>query len=69
MKNPSLKEWANLYQIADRFKRVSPWLWMHNEDLFAVVNPESSQVGYCLILGSAKKEFGPGVFLGDQGFR
>jgi hypothetical protein len=69
MKNPSLKEWANLYQIADRFKEVSPWLWMHNEDLFSVVNPESGQVGYCLILGSAKEEFGLGVFLGDQGYR
>jgi hypothetical protein len=69
MKNPSLKEWANLYQITDRFKSVAPWQWVQNEGLFSVVNPENGQVGYCLILGSAKKEFGLGVFQGEKGYR
>jgi hypothetical protein len=69
MGNPSLSEWAKLYQIADQFQKVSPWTWMVNGDLLAVVNPQNGEVGYCSILGNGKEEFGLGIFLGDKGYR
>ena len=69
MGNPSPSEWAKLYQVADQFQKVSPWTWMVNGDLFAVVNPQDGEVGYCSILGNGKEEFGLGIFLGDKGYK
>ena len=69
MGNPSPSEWAKLYQIAGQFQKVSPWTWMVNGDLFAVVNPQNGEVGYCSILGNGKEEFGLGIFLGDKGYK
>ena len=69
MGSPSPSEWAKLYQLADQFQKVSPWTWMGNGDLFAVVNPQNGEVGYCSILGNGKEEFGLGIFLGDKGYK
>lgn len=69
MGNPSLSEWAKLYQIADQFQKVSPWTWMANGDLFAVVNPRNGEVGYCSILGNGKEEYGLAIFLGNKGYK
>lgn len=69
MSSPSKSDWLKLYQAAIEFQRISPWTWMGNEDLFAVENPDSGELGYCSILGSGQEEFGLGIFLGAKGFR
>lgn len=69
MDNPSKSDWRKLYQAAIKFQQISPWTWMGNEDLFAVENPDSGELGYCSILGSGKEEFGLGIFLGARGFK
>lgn len=40
---PTGEEWADLYQAAIGFKRVAPWQWMTDEDLFAVENPSDGR--------------------------
>ena len=52
MENTSLEEWVKLFKITERFKEVSPWQWIANEDIFAVVNPQNGEIGYCSILGN-----------------
>ena len=68
MKDSEGIKWSNLYQASSKFKKISPWAWMANEDLFAVVNPKNGEVGYCSILGNGGQEFGLGVFLGAKGY-
>ncbi len=69
MSKPDRSDWQELYQAAMKFRQISPWRWMGNEDLFAVENPDTGELGYCSILGNAKQEFGLGVFLGATGFK
>ncbi|MFC1981522.1 hypothetical protein ACFLVN_04695 [Chloroflexota bacterium] len=52
MENPRPEEWAKLFKITERFKEVSPWQWIASEDIFAVVNPQDGEIGYCSILGN-----------------
>jgi hypothetical protein len=69
MENPSSGDWEKLYQAAIKFQQLSPWMWMPDEDLFAVENPEGGEIGYCSILGSGGGEFGMGIFLGPKGYK
>jgi len=68
MDTPNLEEWAKLFQITEKFKEASPWQWISSEDIFAVVNPQNSEIGYCSILGNGEDEFGLGIFLGAKGY-
>ena len=68
MENPSLEEWVKLFKITERFKEVSPWQWIASEYIFAVVNPQDGEIGYCSILGNGEDEFGLGIFLGEKGY-
>jgi hypothetical protein len=69
MDNPTREDWAKLYQAAIEFQKVSPWTWMRNEDLFAVEDAESGEMGYCSIMGEAKIEFGLSIMLGEKGYK
>jgi len=66
--NPSKTDWAKLYQTSIRFKEAAPWAWMKNEDLFAVEDPATGEIGYCSILGNGGQEFGLDIFMGDEGY-
>jgi len=68
MNRPSIEDLSALYQAAIIFQEVAPWECMNNEDLFAVVNPDDGEVGYCAILGSGGEEFGLGMFVGEDGY-
>ena len=68
MNEPTKGDWCALYQAAIAFQQAAPWEWMDNEDLFAVENPDSGEVGYCSILGSGGEEFGLGMFVGEDGY-
>lgn len=69
MNAPDKSDWLKLYKAAIKYKEVSPWKWMENEDLFAVENPRNGEVGHCSILGIAKEQYGLGVFLGKEGYK
>jgi hypothetical protein len=68
MHNPAISDWEKLYQAAIKFQRIAPWTWMENQELFAVENPVSEEMGYCSILGYGQEIFGMDVFLGAQGY-
>jgi hypothetical protein len=63
------EHWRQLFELADQYRRLEPWQWMSDIDLFAVVDPESEVTGYCCVLGEAKETYGLAVYVGDEGFR
>ena len=66
---PSIEEWEKLYEIASRYKELSPWDLMWDSDVFGVQNPESGEIGYCCVLGRAGMEYGFLVYLGIEGLK
>src|SRR5660397_127968 len=64
---PSHQEWKALYYAAIEFKKVAPWDWMHDTDIFGVQDPVSDETGYCCIMGAAGEHFALGVYLGEEG--
>ncbi|MBI3316769.1 MAG: hypothetical protein HYZ85_02025 [Candidatus Omnitrophica bacterium] len=64
---PSLEQWRALYAQTARFKKITPWKWMWDSNLFGVKNPEDGETGYCCVLGAGKEVFGLAVYLGHEG--
>ena len=67
MKEPSLKEWKELYAASTRFKEIESWDWISDSDVFGVQNPENGQIGYCCIMGELGEMFALAVYLGTEG--
>lgn len=64
---PLLEEWHALYDAALEFKKVAPWEWMWDSDIFSVQNPLNGEFGYLCVLGRNKESFGLIVYLGQEG--
>ena len=64
---PSLEEWRVLYDAALEFKKIAPWEWMWDSDIFSVRNPLNDEFGYLCVLGRKKESFGLIVYLGQEG--
>ena len=65
--DPSLQEWKALYEAALEFKKLAPWDWMHENNIFGVKDPESSEIGYFCIMGAAGEHYALGLYLGSEG--
>jgi len=66
-KSPTIEEWRSLYQVAIEFKKLKPWEWMYDDDIFGVINPETGEICYCCIMGNLGGYFGIGAYLGSEG--
>ena len=66
---PLLDQWKPVYAAVRSFHSRSPWDYLGNEDLIAVVDPVSGVTCYCGVLGNGGQEFGMQVYLGDVGLR
>ena len=65
--SPSLQQRRDLYHAAIEFKKIEPWQWMDDSDLFGVQNPQDGQIGYCCVLGALGQVFGLALYLGEKG--
>ncbi len=63
----SLKEWQKLYEAAIEFRKLEPWKWMHETDIFGVQNPETGEIGYCCIMGELGEMLAMAVYRGTEG--
>ena len=36
---PTIQDWKNLFDAALKFKKIAPWQWMWDSDIFGVQNP------------------------------
>lgn len=61
----SLEEWKQLFEAAIEFKKQGSWRWMTDEDYFAVTDPHTGEIGYCVTLGAGGMDYGLNVYLGQ----
>ncbi|QJD86556.1 DUF7309 domain-containing protein [Cohnella herbarum] len=64
--SPTPEEWRRLLETVVRYKKLGCWQWMENEDYFAVTNPDTGEVGYCVVLGAGGMNFGFNVYIGSD---
>ena len=65
----STQESKKLYELTEKFKKIAPWNWMDDSNIFAVENPTDGQIGYCCICGAEEIQFGLVVYLGSEGLK
>lgn len=63
----SHKQWKELFSLADELKKLQPWTWMADDQVFSVKNALTDESVYCSVLGAANQEFGLAVYIGKQG--
>lgn len=63
---PTLDNWRRLYDLAGEIKRLAPWRWMGEDDLFAVQDPDTGKTGFVSIMGRGGEHFAIGVYLGAE---
>jgi hypothetical protein len=65
---PTLVEWRRLYEAALTYKAIAPWTWLTSEDWFAVQEPETGEIYYCMVLGSTTPVKGIKAHPGSAGY-
>lgn len=66
---PTELELRALYAAADQLYKLKPWMWMLDEHIFGVRDPESQEIGYCCVMGNLGEHFALALYLGDIGLR
>ena len=64
---PTLKDWRDAYEVAQRIKEVEPWRYMEETDIFAVQHPEAEGLGFPSVMGQLGEHFAVSVYLGSEG--
>lgn len=64
---PTARDWRRLFDAAIEFKKLAPWEWMTDEDIFGVENPKTGEIGYCCVMGALGEHLALGVYLGTRG--
>jgi len=64
---PTLNEWKALYESAGEFKKIEPWEWMSDSNIFGVQNPRTGEIGHCCVMGAGGGFFALAVYLGTEG--
>lgn len=62
-----LPAWKDLYEAAIQWKRLAPWKWMDDDQLFGVKDPQSGSTGYACVLGGLGEVFALCVYRGAEG--
>jgi hypothetical protein len=62
-----LAEWQHLNEAAGQFRDLASWNWLYEDQLFAIVNPEDGEVGYCSVMGASGEFCALSVYRGNEG--
>jgi Domain of unknown function (DUF6930) len=60
-------EAKQLYDLAIQVKKLAPWQWMEETDVFGVANPKTDELGFVSIMGSVGEYEAVAVYLGAEG--
>ncbi len=63
---PSIDQWQALYQQATQVKKMVPWNWMEEIDLFGVQYPADGLLDFVSVMGMAGEHFSIAVYRGAQ---
>lgn len=66
-KQPTIAEWKRLYELAAELKKLAPWEWMDETQIFGVENPDTKEIGFVSPMGMAGEHLSLGVYLGAEG--
>ncbi len=69
MNVPTKSEWKELIDAAITFRRLEPWKWMGDSELFGVQNPENGEIGYCVVMGGVGELYGLAIYRGPEGLK
>jgi hypothetical protein len=61
-------EAKQLYDLAMQVKKLAPWQWMEETDVFGVANPDTGELGFVGVMGSVGEYEAVAVYLGAEGF-
>lgn len=67
LKQPTLAQWRRLYELAAELKKLAPWQWLDETQIFGVENPETKEIGFVSTMGMAGEHLSIGVYLGAEG--
>ena len=67
-KSPGIKEWRELYKLIVELKEIAPWQWLEEQDLIAVQNPETKEIGFVSVMGAIGEHHAIAVYLGEKGY-
>lgn len=65
-KEPSLQEWRSVYEAATQLKKLAPWEWMEEVDLFGVQHPETGEIAFVSVMGMLGEHYAVSVYLGTR---
>lgn len=66
-KSPGIEEWKKLFKAVIKVRDIAPWKWMYEDNLFAVQNPETDEIGFVSVMGSVGEHYAISVYLGERG--
>jgi len=66
-KPPGIEEWKNLFKAVIKVRDIAPWKWMYEDNLFAVQNPETDEMGFVSVMGAIGEHYAIAVYLGERG--
>lgn len=64
---PSREEWLRLHQATAALKEAAPWEWLYEEDIFAIRDPETGELGFCSLTGNLGEHLALIVYRGVEG--
>lgn len=67
VKQPTTAEWKRLYELAAELKKLAPWKWMDETQIFGVENPDTKELGFVSAMGMLGEHLSVGVYLGAEG--
>ena len=47
-------------------KEIAPWEWLYEQDIFAVQNPETNEIGFVSVMGAVGEHYALSVYLGEK---
>lgn len=62
--NAYAQNWSRLVEAAVKIKKLEPWHWMQEDDVFGIAHPETGEIGFISVMGSLGEHFAVAVYLG-----
>ena len=66
--SPTLKQWKHLYELMAEIRKLAPWEYMHEDDLFGIRFPATDDLGFVSVMGNLGEHLSVAVYLGRKGF-
>lgn len=64
--SPSTDQWKKLYVLMDEIKKISPWEWLSEQDMFIVEHPDTKELGFVSVMGAMGEHYSIAVYRGKE---